>query len=125
MDMREAAAGLHGRAVLLVSQGALRLLEAEELQAVVAHEIGHEYVWDHYAAAVSRGDMARVRDLELACDAIAVLTLGRAGIDPKRLISAVEKVYRFNSLRFRSRDESRHPTLQQRRELIERVAGGR
>ena len=36
--------GLHQRAVLLISDVALDLLETPELQASVAHEIGHEYV---------------------------------------------------------------------------------
>lgn len=44
----QAAIGLHGRAVLLISETALTLLGADELQAMVAHEIGHEYVWLEY-----------------------------------------------------------------------------
>jgi Zn-dependent protease with chaperone function len=38
--------GLYGRAVLLISLPALRLLRAEQLEALVAHEIAHEYWWD-------------------------------------------------------------------------------
>src|SRR5215467_1024245 len=37
--------GLHLRAALLISDVALNSLDAAELQASVAHEIGHEYVW--------------------------------------------------------------------------------
>ena len=35
--------GLHARTVLLVSREALDLLEGPMLQALIGHEIGHEY----------------------------------------------------------------------------------
>ena len=73
--------GLHDRAVILVSANALPLLEKEEFAALVAHEIGHEYVWTDYRRAVQRHDQARIRELELRCDGIAVLTLRRLGLD--------------------------------------------
>src|SRR5262249_22613450 len=41
---------LAGAAVLLSVQ-ALAMLTPEELQAVVAHELGHEYFWNEYEAA--------------------------------------------------------------------------
>jgi hypothetical protein len=44
----QAWTGLHDRAVLLISLPALTLLHVEELQALVAHEVGHEYVWKPY-----------------------------------------------------------------------------
>ena len=37
----QAAVALYARTVLLISEAALTLLSADELQAVVAHEIGH------------------------------------------------------------------------------------
>ena len=57
----------------------LKLLEAEELRALVAHEIGHEYVWVDYARASARDDHRRLKDLELLCDAIAIVTVAWAG----------------------------------------------
>jgi hypothetical protein len=36
---------------VLVSPSALDLLDPEELQALVAHEIGHEYFWSRRFAA--------------------------------------------------------------------------
>ena len=39
----QAVIGIHARAVVLISDAALRLLKPDELQALVAHEIGHEY----------------------------------------------------------------------------------
>src|SRR5579875_2385035 len=81
----EACTALFARAVLLISLPALRLLTAEELQALVAHEMGHEYVWKEYGDARSRNDTKQLRELELVCDAIAVRTLLDQGVSPQRL----------------------------------------
>src|SRR6185436_1506668 len=78
----QAFVGTQFGAVLLISTVALRLLEAEELQALVAHEIGHEYVWREFQDAARRRDNRRLRELELFCDGVAILTLRRAGVDP-------------------------------------------
>jgi hypothetical protein len=119
----QAWVGLYERAVLLMSLPALRLLDSEELQAVVAHEIGHEYVWQEYALARTHNDIARLRELELACDALAVLTLARIGVKPDRLVTAVEKGLRFNRDRFgRPNNENSYPSLKARRELVKRMS---
>jgi hypothetical protein len=49
---------------------------------LVGHEAGHEYVWAEYERASSARDHARLRELELLCDAIAVVTLHGLGIEP-------------------------------------------
>ena len=46
VDVPLARIGLYERTVLLISETALTLVEADELQALVAHEIGHEYPGD-------------------------------------------------------------------------------
>jgi hypothetical protein len=121
----QAWTGLYGRAAILISLPALRLLNSEELQAVVAHEIGHEYVWQEYARAQIRNDTACLRELELACDAIAVLTLVRLGVKPDRLVTATEKEFRFNSDRFgRSQNENSYPSLKARRDFVKRISRG-
>jgi hypothetical protein len=119
----QAWVGLHGRAVLLITLPALRLLDSEELQALVAHEIGHEYVWQEYALARTRNDTARLRELELACDSIAVLTLARIGVKPDRLVTALAKGRRFNHDRFgQPNNENSYPSLQARRKLVKRIS---
>jgi hypothetical protein len=124
VDVRQATTALYERAVVLISHGALRWLDAEELQALVAHEIGHEYVWTAYAAAESAGDSSRLRELELACDAVAVLTLSRLGIKPDRLFSALETIGRFNKDRFGvALNEKSYPSLTVRKALIKRMSG--
>src|SRR5262245_61577603 len=42
IDVPQAAVALHQRAVLLISRPALRVVATSELQALVAHEIGHD-----------------------------------------------------------------------------------
>jgi hypothetical protein len=91
----QAAIGLHARTVL-ISEAALTLLSADELQAQVAHEIGHEYVWLEYQCAFGLADRNRLKELELVCDGIAIVTLHGLGMDPSRLLAGVEKISRFN-----------------------------
>jgi hypothetical protein len=92
----QAAVGLYARAVLLFSNEAVDLLTAEELQAVTAHELGHEYVWDQYQAAQMRQDTAMLQVLELRCDGIALITLNRLGLDPKHLLSGASRMTGYN-----------------------------
>lgn len=112
----QAAIGLHGRAVLLISETALTLLGADELQAMVAHEIGHDYVWLEYERAFGLADRNRLKELELVCDGIAIVTLHGLGMDPSRLMAGVEKISRFNRERFgTANNEGSYPTLAHRR----------
>ena len=118
IDVPQAWTGLYDRAVLLVSAPALDVLKATELQALVAHEAGHEYLFRKYEAARLAGDHARLREIETACDAVAVLTLEDLGLPGARVASAIEKVYRYNRSRFGvALDESSYPAVKERRRL--------
>jgi hypothetical protein len=88
--------GLNHRVALLISETALDLLTVEELQASLAHEIGHEYVWAEYLEAEKRNDERRLKELELICDGIAILTLQRTGLNAAPLLTAAEKVATYN-----------------------------
>ena len=55
VESAQARVAIHARFVLLVTNTALRLLNSSQLQALVAHEIGHDYVWDE----PSHGDRDR------------------------------------------------------------------
>lgn len=122
MKVPQAAVALHARAVLLVSASALDLLDPEELQALVAHEIGHEYFWDDYYRARGDDDRSLLRTLELLCDGIAIVTLRRTGTDPRQLTSALEKVIRFNHDRFGTAlNEDLYPPLEVRQAFARRL----
>jgi len=115
IDVPQAGLALYARAVILVSEAALTLLDADELQASLAHEIGHDYVWTEREHALQLADHIRLKDLELVCDAIAIVTLHDLGIDVSRLISGVQKTSRFNRQRLgTANNESDYPTLAQR-----------
>ena len=88
--------GLHARSVLLISRETLGLLNTDELVAIFAHELGHDYVWDEFEQAQQQADNRRLQELELRCDGIAVIAMTRLGVDPDRLISALRKLVRHN-----------------------------
>ncbi len=119
----QAAIGLHARAVLLISEAALTLLDADELQAVLAHEVAHEYVWTERERAFQRADRSRLKDLELMCDGIAIVTLHGRGLDVSRLMAGIQKISRFNRERFgTANNESDYPTLAQRQAFARAMA---
>ena len=63
IEVAPATTALHGKAVLLISR-CLQILGSDELQALTAHEIGHEYVWNEWHVA------SRRRNHQLGCAAI-------------------------------------------------------
>ena len=98
------------------------MLSSPEVEALAAHEIGHEYVWAEYERAIRLGDRDRTKELELMCDAIAIATLHRLGLDPSRLMSGLEKISRFNRDRFGTAlNEGNYPTLAERRAFARKV----
>jgi hypothetical protein len=116
VDVPQAGVGLYARAVVLITKPTLDLVNADELQALAAHEIGHEYVWDDYERAKQRRDGTRIKELELMCDAIAIATLRELGIDSSRLIGGLEKIGRFNRDRLGTAlNERDYPTVAERR----------
>jgi hypothetical protein len=78
IDLPQAGLVLYARAVVLISNKTLTLVNADELQVLVAHEIGHEYVWGDYERARAAGDGDRLKQLELVCDGIAIVTARQA-----------------------------------------------
>jgi hypothetical protein len=123
VDVPRAAVGLHGRVVLLISERALTLLRAVELQAVVAHEIGHEYVWEQYEQAKTSADHHRLQELELICDAVAVVILHRLDIDATALIRGIQKLSHDNRVRLGTAlNEADYPTVAQRQDFARALA---
>jgi hypothetical protein len=123
VDVSWAFVGLHARTVVLISEVALDLLDAAQLQAFVAHEIGHEYFWEEYARARRDDDRAGLRRLELLCDGLAIVTLRRAGTNPVHLTTALEKAVGYNHTRFGvPLDADRYPAIGERRVFGRRLA---
>lgn len=118
----QAVVGSNFRLVVLVSQRALAMLNAEEFAALVAHEIGHEFSWDEYWSAMRQADHDRMQELELRCDGIAVLTLRRVVIDPERLVSAVQKLTQDNRKQGAATSAADYPPLEERMAFIRAMA---
>ena len=74
IDVPQAYLGLHAGTVLVISRRALKLLSAPELQAAVAHEIGRWTSRRATTALEEEADFASLHEIELRCDAVAVLT---------------------------------------------------
>jgi hypothetical protein len=126
VDVPQAWAGLYGRAVLLISLPALNLLESRELQAFVAHEIGHEYLWAEWQEAHLAGDHARLRQIEAGCDAIALLTLAGLELPVAPLAAAIEKVERYNRTHFGvPLNAGSYPSAKDRRRHLARFSARR
>ena len=124
IDLPAAGIALHARAVVLIFAPTIALLSAAELQALAAHEIGHEYVWTEWHRARDHADQQRLKELELVCDAIAAVTLRQRRLDPTRVIDAIEKVTRFNRQLFGSAvNEKNYPTVAERRAFARQVQG--
>jgi hypothetical protein len=122
-DVAYARIVVHERSVILIAKSAFMLLDTEELQAVAAHEIGHEYFTVDYENAFRTRNHRRLKDLELLCDAIAIVTVHRLGMNPARLPGAVEKITRYNQKRFPTRiDSTNYPTIAERRSFARKVA---
>jgi hypothetical protein len=122
IDVAQATTSLHGKAVLLISRSALQILGSDELQALIAHEIGHEYVWSEWHVAARHRNHQRLRDLELMCDAVAVLTLARIGVPPERLLAALRRVDAYNAMQFGDPlNRSSYPTLRERDAAVARA----
>jgi len=113
VDLPYAGIAIHQRAVLLVSRLALRLLSAGELQAAVAHEIGHEYFWSEYERRDTLPAASR-QTIELKCDGIAALTLLALGLDVSRLNTAMTRIIEFNRSIGITTDEAGYPTVRER-----------
>ena len=118
-----ATIAIYGRAVLLISERALDALDADQLRAAVAHEAAHEYVWEAWQRADQRDDGKRLRELELLCDAIAVVILHQLGFEASSLIQGFEKLTNSNLLwHGPPLNPSRYPTLAERRTFAREVA---
>jgi hypothetical protein len=115
IDVPQAFIGLRARVILVISRPALKVLTASELQALTAHELGHEFLW----ATRDEIPPGRARqELELKCDGIAALTLLTLGLDPTRVVEAAKKLQNFNERFGLAPNAGDYPTLRDREQLV-------
>ncbi len=125
IDVPQIVVGLHQRAVLLLSRPALEKLSASELQAMVAHEIGHEYFWLEYERAERQRDAAARQVLELKCDGIAGLTLAALGLKVASLHEGMRKMGGFNEKLGATAGALGYPSLRERRSFMDQLLAAR
>ena len=118
IDLPHAGLVIYNRAVLLVSRPALRLLSSEELQAAVAHEIGHLYFASEYEGDGLAGGVVGRQTLELKCDGVAALTLLAMGLDVSHLVSGMRKIVQFNDALGITTDDTGYPTVRERERFV-------
>ena len=118
-----ASAALLAGAAILITEPALEVLSSEELQATVAHELGHEYFWDDFELARQQGQYATLQELELRCDGVSVITLHALGLEPEKLLAAVRKLTRYNGPPDSGPHASRYVTLKEREAFILSMIG--
>ena len=115
MDVPQAFIGLRARVILVISRPALKVLTASELQALIAHELGHEFLW----ATRDEIPPGRARqELELKCDGIAALTLLTLGLDPTLVLEAARKLENFNQRFGVAPNAGDYPTQRDRQQLV-------
>lgn len=67
--------GLYRECIIIFSTGALELLDEEQKQAAVAHELAHESFVDEMKEADKNEDNHAARIIELKCDLLAVMAM--------------------------------------------------
>ena len=123
IEVPQAVVALHHRTVLLISRPALELLSGAELQALVAHEVGHDYFWPDFERTLAQGDRWGRKELELKCDGIAVLTLIALRLDLAPLVDGLRKQARFNEALGANANAADYPRLEERQKVILAVRG--
>jgi predicted Zn-dependent protease len=108
---------------IAISTGLLEHVQTEDqLCALVAHELGHQYFITEFWNAYEANDLAGMRQLELACDAIAAVTLIALGKDPSELEKALSMIINYSVEMKRNNDGTgAHPALDARLNTIQLV----
>jgi Zn-dependent protease with chaperone function len=121
LRVRQATSAFLAGAAVIVTEPALEILTPEELQAIVAHELAHEYFWNEYELARQNKRLRVMQELELRCDGIAVITLVQLGFDPENLISGITRLMKFNERKGISTISDSHLPLEDRTHFIHRM----
>jgi hypothetical protein len=122
IDVAGARIVLYERTLVLIAEPAFNLLGVEELQAALAHEIGHQYLSVAQAREPPLEAQRGAKDVELLCDAVAIVLLRDLEIDSARLVAGIEKITKYNRLFDRNVEERAYPSIPERRKFAREVA---
>lgn len=111
-------------ACISISTAMLRQVENDaQLNAIVAHELAHEFSDAEYGRALRSGDLKKTRSFELNCDAVATLALRALDMEPTELGQILFKTITWSAETLeRNNGSGRHPSLASRLRLNELLA---
>lgn len=85
---------LGGNNLLVVSDKIVEITSAEEFRAATAHELGHLFFVEVYSGFLANKDYKTIQQIEMNCDAVALVLLQRINENPKAIGQALKKIYK-------------------------------
>lgn len=112
-------ANLVARAAIIITSKLMVIASDEEICGIVAHELGHEYMWQERINAKKANDINLMRECELFCDAVAAFTLKEIGHDPASYGRIIERltIIGINAGSTVKQESDTHPSLDARKKL--------
>jgi Zn-dependent protease with chaperone function len=111
--------------VLVISTEVLKIVGNDDaaLAGIVAHELAHEYVALQMLGAIRSRDLSKIRELELFCDAVAVVVLLDLGLDPTHYAKALQRIATHSQAATILNDGSNsHPEIEARLKVISDIS---
>jgi hypothetical protein len=112
--------------VVVLSTEVLKIVGDDDaaLIGVVAHELAHEYVALPMLYALRAANNLKTSELELFCDAVAVVTILSLRMNPDSYRKALERICRHSQeAAFLNEGSGSHPSLDARLRLIAEIKG--
>lgn len=89
----------------------------------MAHELAHEYVAMDLLQATQSGNLGRIRELELFCDAVAAVVLLDLKLDPGAYARALRRIANHSKESAKlNNGENSHPAVHARLRLISDIS---
>lgn len=111
--------------VTLISTEVLKTVGDDDaaLNGVIAHELAHELVAIDLYQATKSGNNVRLRELELFCDAVAVVVLLDQKLDPAGFAHALRRITSHSEASAKlNNGESSHPAVEVRLQVISDIS---
>jgi Zn-dependent protease with chaperone function len=111
--------------VVVISTEVMKIAGDDDaaLVGIVAHELAHEYVALQMLRAVRSGDLTKIRELELFCDAVAVVVLLDLGLDATRYGRALRSIATHSQATAElNNGSSTHPAIDARLKVISDIS---
>lgn len=102
---------------VIISTRARALLNDQELEALVAHELNHSILRELFVRATDANDNRSLRFIELFCDAGSAALLEARNKSPRALITGLYKLDQVLKLEFGEVDGKNYPRMDLRERL--------